>query len=633
MGVLWFAFFMLVGYDHGTMKTTTKMNSRFKFFGVVAALAVVLTGCTAGNPTDPNAATGGASAFEDDGCIHITIATSSEKVNLMDELAAKFKDSPEAKSVDQCITVKPINLSSGVGSDLFALDPKEYPLDDKEYWPTLWSPASTIWTNRVSAAGSNAVNTTNAKSFTQTPVVMAIPESMAKQLDYPNTPISLTDIHDLIVNPEGWGSVGKPIWGSFKISKTNPNTSTTGLEIILMQAYEAAGKTADLTEADIEGAKEFSREFESGAIHYGDTTGKVLTTLYEETQNGASGSGYVSAIAVEETSLINYNLGNPDSHTVKPGEVLTPPKEKLVAVYPEGGSVWSDNPVTVLNSPWVTADKKAAGDAFAAFLQTKTAQESLPSYGFRPLDESVPLGDLFTKQNGIDPAQPAISLPQPDASVVSAAKDQWTEIRKPSAVLELVDISKSMNEGSGINNESKLDGAVAGVQTTIDHFRSTDEVGVWAFTSDIDNPSKYDKNVIVVREFSPLGSDAENLKDDIKDLYKADKGGTPLYDSILASYKYMQDNAEEGRINAIIVLTDGEDAGSSTSLETLLIKINSTSGESSDGAQVRVFPIAYGAGADLTTLELIAKASGGQVFDATDPTQLESIFKQVINNF
>ena len=95
--------------------------------------------------------------------------------------------------------------------------------------------------------------------------------------------------------------------------------------------------------------------FEECVIHYGDTTGKVLTTLYDETQNGAGGSGYVSAVALEETSLLNYNQGNPDSHTVQPGETLTPPKEKLVAVYPEGGSMWSDNPVTVLGADWVTA--------------------------------------------------------------------------------------------------------------------------------------------------------------------------------------------------------------------------------------------------------------------------------------
>ena len=127
-----------------------------------------------------------------------------------------------------------------------------------------------------------------------------------------------------------------------------------------MQSYEASGKTDGLTAADVAAAADFSRAFEECVIHYGDTTGKVLTTLYDETQNGASGSGYVSAVALEETSLLNYNQGNPDSHTIQPGEALTLPKEKLVAVYPEGGSMWSDNPITVLGADWVTPVQREA---------------------------------------------------------------------------------------------------------------------------------------------------------------------------------------------------------------------------------------------------------------------------------
>ena len=203
------------------------------------------------------------------------------------------------------------------------------------------------------------------------------------------------------------------MWGSFKISKTNPNTSTTGLSAILMQSYEASGKTEALTAADVAAAEDFSRVFEECVIHYGDTTGKVLTTLYDETQNGASGSGYVSAVALEETSLLNYNQGNPDSHTVQPGETLNAPKQKLVAVYPEGGSMWSDNPVTVLGADWVTPVQREAGEAFAAFVQTKPAQAILPEYGFRPLDESVPLGKLFTATYGVDPEKPAVTAAAP----------------------------------------------------------------------------------------------------------------------------------------------------------------------------------------------------------------------------
>lgn len=607
-----------------TKRQTIRSASAIALVSILA-----LVGCSANSDNGtPEIPTG--SSFENDGCVHITVATSSEKVNLMEELATEFKNSPEHEALAECVTIKPINVSSGDGAKILSTGPETWPLADEVYWPTLWSPASTIWTDRVAATG-NETLVEGAASFTRTPVVFAMPESMAKALNYPAEPVSINKLEQIIESPEGWGSVGKPLWGEFKISKTNPNTSTTGLSTILMQSYAASGKNADLTIADVEAAEDFSRNFELGAIHYGDTTGKVLSTLYKETNKNGSSSNYVSAVAVEETSLINYNLGNPDSHTVKPGEVLTPPKEKLVAIYPEGGSMWSDNPIVTLQAPWVTAEEKEAADAFVEFLSTKKAQQILPKYGFRPLDETVDLGELFTPANGIQPDQPAISLPKPSPEVVSAAIDQWEQIRKPSAVLELIDISNSMTEDIG-NGTTRLDGAIKGVQDTIGHFRSTDNVGVWAFTTGIQ--SKIGDGIVPIREYQPLANDKEEISLSVEDLKNVRKGGTPLYDAISVAYKYMTENAEDGRINAIVVLSDGEDANSSTSLESLLVQLNAGKDkEDTSGPQVRIFPIAYSEGANLQVLTSIANATGGQVFDATNPEQLDRIFASVINSF
>lgn len=590
-----------------------------------AVVALVLAACTGGGE-DPT--TEGSQGFPDDGCTHITVATSSEKVNMLDELATAFKDSPEHKALDTCATVRPTNVSSG-NAARYLTSGEDWPSDDRALWPTLWSPASTVWTDRVAAAASaNLVGTPT--SFTRTPVVFGMPEPMAKALGWPDKPISITDLEGLCQDPDGWGSVGKEIWGAFKISKTNPNTSTTGLSTILMQSYEASGKSEGLTSADVDAAADFSRVFEECVIHYGDTTGNVLSTLYDETQNGANGSAYVSAVALEETSLLNYNKGNPDSHTVQPGETLTPPKTKLVAVYPSGGSMWSDNPVTVLGADWVTPEQRTAGEAFAAFLQTKAAQEILPEYGFRPLDESVPLGDLFTANFGVDPAQPTVTLPKPEVDVISTAIDQWTQVRKPSSVLELIDISGSMDEPIG-DGRSRLDGAISGAQTTLDHFRSTDEVGVWAFTTGVE--SEEGEGIQVLRDVTALGADGEKLDSSLDDLRYAQRNGTPLYDAILTAYEAMSERAEPGRINAIVVLSDGEDTDSTTSLDSLIAKIGKSTKEGGSDAPVRIFPIAYGSGADTSALQRIADATGGQMFDASDAARIDLVFASVINNF
>ncbi len=595
--------------------------------GLALATVLALTGCVAGGgETTPNTSNGAIPGA--DGCTPLVVATSSEKVNLMDALGQSFKDSPEAKALDNCVSVFPINVSSGNGAKVLLTNPQTWPNLEAAWYPTIWSPASSVWVDRVAAAGNQNL-VADPVFFGQTPIVFGVPESMAKALDYPNTPISYADLESYIANPEGWAALGKPLWGSFKIAKTNPNTSTTGLSVILTQSYAASGKSTDLTVADVEASADFSRTFESGAIHYGDTTGKVLTTLYNATQNGAQGSAYVSAVALEETSLFWYNKGNPDSHTVQPGEVLTPPKEKLVAVYPTEGSMWSDNPAVVLNSPWVTAEQKTAGAAFLEFLNTKPAQEILPEYGFRPLDTTVDVSNFLNATVGIDPAQPTVSLPKPSADVVSAALDQWTQIRKPSAVLELIDISGSMDDGIG-DGRSKLDGAIAGAVATLNNFRSTDQIGVWAFTTGIS--SIVGENIAPVYDFDALGGNKERIGSSIEDLVYSTRQGTPMYDAVSTAYDYMLKNAEDGRINAIILLSDGQDTDSKTSLESLLVKLNQKS-EGNNSSPVRIFTIAYGDGADKSVLQKISEATGGQMFDASDPAKIQDVFQSVINNF
>ena len=173
---------------------------------------------------------------------------------------------------------------------------------------------------------------------------------------------------------------------------------------------------------------------------------------------------------------------------------------------------------------------------------------------------------------------------------------------------------------------------IESAQGTIGNFRSTDQIGVWAFTTDVE--SKLGKNVLPVREFGPLGNDSETIGDSLNDLRYADRNGTPLYDSIALSYDYMSKQAESGRINAIVVLSDGADEGSDMSLNSLLTKLQS-SGQAEGGKnnQVRIFTIAYGEGANKEELSKISEATGGQMFDASDPERIEEVFESVINNF
>src|SRR5690348_627594 len=78
---------------------------------VTAVALTILTACTGGGTTGTVDAHG--DGFADDGCTHVVVATSSEKVNMLDALATAFKDSPEHKNLKTCATIRPVNVSSG----------------------------------------------------------------------------------------------------------------------------------------------------------------------------------------------------------------------------------------------------------------------------------------------------------------------------------------------------------------------------------------------------------------------------------------------------------------------------------------------------------------------------------------
>ena len=97
----------------------------------------------------------------------------------------------------------------------------------------IWSPSASTWgavlDQRRADAGKAPYVTTPGKSFMLTPLVIAMPKPMAEALGYPATPIGFSDILALAQDPAGWAAKGHPEWGPFRLGKTNPNFSTSGL--------------------------------------------------------------------------------------------------------------------------------------------------------------------------------------------------------------------------------------------------------------------------------------------------------------------------------------------------------------------------------------------------------------------
>ncbi|MEX0767087.1 MAG: extracellular solute-binding protein [Microthrixaceae bacterium] len=603
---------------------------------VVVGFALIAAACVGGSSDVAQEESTNTTADPRRGsCVTVDLTVSSEKIDLLGDLADTFNDSPQATLKGKCIFVDVRSKSSG--SAMTALS---------EGWdttvngpaPVIWSPASSSWgtilNQKLADAGEPPMAPTDATSFMLTPLVIAMPAPMAEALGYPEKPVGWADILRLAQSPTGWADYGHPEWGPFRLGKTNPNYSTSGLSALIAQTYAATGKTSDLSSEDLASPSviQSGTDIESSVVHYGDITMTFLNNWYRADRRGTALT-YASAVAVEEKSLIDYNKGNPDG-VLDQGEKPKKPRIPLVAIYPTEGTLYSDNPFFILDAPWVSSSQAAAAEKFQAYVQQPGNQKKVLEYGFRPGNPEVALDAPIVSANGVNPDQPATLLGVPSGKVMVELLAAWATQRKGARVMLVLDVSGSMGDPADPEDPSgptKLDLAKEAVSNGLDNFKAEDLVGLRIFTTT-------DDGTPIVTDLSPvapIGPNRESLINQVNGLQPL--RGTPLYDVTQQSYNAMLAEYDPALINAVVVLTDGmNDDGTpdddKKQFASLLadIKLNSN-GENSK--PVRIFTVAYGTGADPKELRQISEASNATAYQASDATTINQVFAAVVSNF
>jgi Ca-activated chloride channel family protein len=557
------------------------------------------------------------------GCTLITMAASSEKAALLASLAGDYAQS--GRTVDgACYDIKVNSVASG-GAEAALARGWDTGRDGDQ--PDVWSPAASTWVGLLHQdLASNdrpSLVTGTPDSIVSTPLVLAMPKPMAEALGWPNKPIGWGDVLSLARNPQGWAAKGHPEWGQFKLGKTNPNLSTSGLAATVGAFFAATGTSSDLTADDLRDPKvrSYVATVEQSVVHYGDTTLTYLANL-QRADDAGLGLGYASAVAVEEKSVIDYNSGNPTGKLETQGQ-HAPPKVPLVAVYPKEGTLFSDSPYAVLDAPWSTPEKKAGAADFFEFLRTDQAQKRFTDAGFRTWDGKA--GPAITNDPNLIADGVKITLEPPAPAVLDEVRNTWADLRKKARVLLLLDVSGSMEQPVEEAGTSRLELAKQGVIKALEQFGPRDDVGVWVFTTDMESPSGIYQELVPI---GPIGQQRQRIVAAVRGL--APLNGTPLYASIKGALTQLEAGYDRDRINALVVLTDGQNEyPPDNDLDGLVGLLRDQSVES----PLRVFAIAYSTGADLDTLKQISEASQAAAYDATNPATIDQVMTAVISNF
>jgi len=552
---------------------------------VVAVALIAILGSSGGNDNgDPGSSGATAPEQAPAGAITVSFVYSPDKATLLAPLVKRFNASG-AEVDGKRVFVAARNVASGDAETKIA---------SGRLKPAAWTPASSLWARLLNFEADQPYAPDTNPSLVRTPIVIAMWEPMARALGYPKRTLGFADILKLARAKTGWGAYGKPEFGQFKFVHTNPDFSTSGLSAVAAEYYSATGKKEGLRTSDIARARAQVKDIERSIVHYGDTT------LFISDQLRKHGLGYASAVPMEESTLVDFN--------VRRGS-----REKLIAIYPVEGTFYSDHPYITLNAPWVTEPQRKGAASFGEYLEQNIDGETAARYGFRPSDLKEKPSDPLNASNGVDLSQPKRVLGLPEPRVLAAVKKTWREDRKPANVLLVVDTSGSMVE------EGRLSNAKDGLRSFLKEVADQDRVGLMVFND----------RVTPLLPIEPIRNNRAELAGRVAGLI-AD-GGTAIYDATDQGVAEVKKLADTSRINAVVLLTDGEDTDSSKSVDALVRELDAQ-GDSS--RRVRVFTIAYSAGAQgaAENLARIADASGGKSYKGSID-DIESVYRSISSFF
>jgi Ca-activated chloride channel family protein len=474
--------------------------------------------------------------------------------------------------------------------------------------PTLFSPSVSHWLALVNfQTGREVFTLADCPPTALAPVVMAIWESRLRAIQNKNggAPVGWEELIEVMNSPNGWADYG--IGGNrttVYYGHTDPYISSTAISTLIAEFYASAkynagvGDVRRLTMGLVQDPKvqEGVRRIESLVKHYSSRTTEFKEYI-------AQGPEYLDFVALEENDLIFINQG----------KTAYKPPEKLVALYPKEGTFWHEHPFAVPNADWVTEEQRAAAKLFTEYVVSETVQRKVLENGFRPVNAAVPIGYPIVAELGVDPNQPTTVLNVPDPDVIAAVQASWQYVKKQGDILMVIDRSGSM-EGE------KIEQVKQAAVLFLEKMPTQNRVGLTIFN---DHAQELVAPGLVEQVSNQIATYIYSLQAD---------GGTALYDTLILTIDSLiatEPGEGEDRIRAIVLLSDGMDTASTSTLNDVLGKIQ----EGRSGRNpILIIPVAYGSDADIAALNSIARASATKV-QSGDPEDIAKLLEIISSYF
>ncbi|RQX59650.1 VWA domain-containing protein, partial [Micromonospora chalcea] len=211
-----------------------------------------------------------------------------------------------------------------------------------------------------------------------------------------------------------------------------------------------------------------------------------------------------------------------------------------------------------------------------------------------------------------------------DPGAISTATTTWSVATQSGRMLCVIDVSGSMKKPvATANGASREQVTVAAASQGLGLFDDSWSIGLWTFSTNLQGSQDWSELVGI----KPLSSNRGALQRGLASI-KPSSGDTGLYDTMLAAYKKVQQDWEPGKVNSIVLFTDGKNEDDNgISQKELLDQLKKLK---DDEQPVQVVIIGIGTEVNRAELESITKVTGGGAFVTTDPSKIGEIFLRAI---
>ena len=415
--------------------------------------------------------------------------------------------------------------------------------------PALWIPSSTRAVEQMRVPG--LVQGAPA-SVAVSPIIVAAPDPLAQALT--KADLSWSDLPRL--QRGSLGDIGLGSWNALKMALPPGDDS--------LAAAVAVGSA-------VSGSDPLTDE----AVKSGQVIAAIsgLAAEAPETTDSAAALATVSDTAHAPTATIHAVAVTEQQARMHPG---------VGEFRPTGAAPVADHPAAMLTGNWVDKTQNLVAGLFADYLRAPEQQKLFTDNGFQPAAATPP--------------------PTPPKSVLDSAQSVMDHPVLGVQSTILIDTSASMAVTDG--SMSRLNNALAAVQSTLDTMPPDFGAGAWVYARDIEGGKPY-------RMVAPTASLSNQHRSELSTAlgHVALNGSNTdrTYPALEAAYRSAVEDYAAGKTNSVLLITGGPNDASAVTGDQLAADIT---GSADSAHKVRIDVIVVG-GQGSQTLQNLSQKTGG----------------------